>query len=506
MQRLIDAGGAPLPGAPLGALLTAQAEADPHRRALTWGERHWTRLELDIAANRRARWLQAQGVGQDDIVVLALPNSAEWYVTAFAAWKIGATPVHVSYRLAPNELREITALCQPDIIISALDLPGHVAPAPLGAEIDGSPLPPRISPHWRISTSGGSTGRPKLVVDPENAAWSPVKEGRRRPPGSRMINPAPMYHSAPFGLMLMALAQGSHVIDMGRFDPEKYLALVAEHRANWAYLVPTMMARIARLPIETRQAYDVSSLDTVLHMAAPCAPWVKRAWIDWLGPEKILEVYGGSERLGATAIDGNEWLQHPGSVGRPPAGSEIAILDEHGQALPPGTVGEINFRQTGPAKFQYISDVPFKHAEWESFGDLGWLDAEGYLYLADRRTDMVVSAGVNYYPAEIEAALEACPGVVGSVVFGLPDEDLGQVLHAAIQTDPNAPAAPDAAALYAWLEGRLGKPKWPRAFHFVDEPIRDEAGKVRRSRWRERFLKARGFSDSPGRGPIRAGH
>ena len=486
---LIALDGTPHPGAPFGALLTAQAEAAPTRPALTAEGRTLTRAELEAAANRRAHWLASMGVGQGDTVMIALPNSIAWYETALAAWKLGATPAHVSHRLAPAEIQAIIDLCKPRLIVSDLPGPHTTPPVPLGPETDAAPHPPRIAPRWKISTSGGSTGRPKLILDPNPSLWGPDKVGRRRPPGATIINPAPLHHSGPFGLMFPALLEGAHIIDMGRFDAEDYLRLVATHRATWAYLVPTMMARIAQLPPETRAAYDLSSLLTVVHMAAPCAPWIKRAWIEWLGPEAIWEVYGGTERLGVTIIGGHEWLAHPGSVGRSPDGLQIAIIDEHGTHLSSGEIGEIHFRRPATPSFEYLGADPSIHGDFASFGDYGWLDADGYLFIADRRTDMVVSGGVNFYPAEIEMALESCPGVLGSAVFGLPHHDLGQSLHATIQHAPDT-EPPGPAHLLAWLDGRLARPKWPRSFDFVITPIRDDAGKLRRTAWRDRRIAA----------------
>jgi bile acid-coenzyme A ligase len=485
---LIDANGQPANGAPFGALLTAQAQARPDAPAVTVAGQTMSFAALDRAANRRARWLAGQGVAQDDIVLLALPNGLAYYECAFAVWKLGATPGHVSYRLALPEIAAIIELARPALVLGERGPAGMLVPEPLPDSLPDTPLAPLAARHGKISTSGGSTGRPKLIVDPNPAVWGPDKEGRHRKPYSVIVNPAPLYHSAPFGLMLPALAQGSHIIEAGRFDPEQYLALVDRYRANWAYLVPTMMARIAHLPPAVLERYDVSCLECVLHMAAPCPAWVKRFWIDFLGPEKIWEVYGGTERFGATMIGGAEWLAHPGSVGCAPPGIDLAIFDEAGDLAPAGAVGEIFFRYAEKRpEFSYIGATPRKLGDWTSFGDMGWLDAAGYLFIADRRTDMVVSGGVNFYPAEIEAAIDAYPGVYSSVVFGLPDPDLGQILHAVVQVAPTGTAVTE-AALREFLAGRLAPPKHPRGFDLVSEPVRDEAGKVRRSAWRDRWL------------------
>ena len=203
---------------------------------------------------------------------------------------------------------------------------------------------------------------------------------------------------------------------MDRFDAAEWLRLVERHRVRWAYLVPTMMSRILALPDEVREAADVSSLEIVMHMAAPCPPWVKQAWIDWIGPEAIWEIYAGTEGYGATMINGVEWLEHRGSVGLAPPRTEVR--DDDGNVLPPGEDGTIHF---------YPPDGnPMGHTdEARTYGDVGHIDEDGYLYLADRRTDMILTGGVNLYPAEIEGAIEQYPGVVAAAVIGLADPDLG---------------------------------------------------------------------------------
>ncbi len=397
----------------MGALLTAQAIAAGESPAVTVGGQSWRFAQLEHAANRRARWLEALGVKPEDLVLLALPNSLTYYECAFAIWKLGATPGHVSHALVPVEMAAIIELAQPALVLGEHETAGMTFPAPVGDAVSDAPLPPRAARTGKVSTSGGSTGRPKLIVDPYPAVWGPDKEGRHRRARSTIVNPAPLYHSAPFGLMLPAIAQACHIIEAGRFDPEHYLALVSQYRANWAYLVPTMMARIAHLAPETLAKYDVSCIQNLVHMAAPCPAWVKRFWFDFLGPEKVWEVYGGTERFGATMIGGVEWLAHPGSVGKAPAGMQITIFDEAGAQLGPGTVGEIFFRdEMRRPGMTYIGAVATRRGAWRSFGDLGWLNEDGYLFIADRRTDMIVSGGVNYYPAEIEAAIDAYPGVI----------------------------------------------------------------------------------------------
>jgi bile acid-coenzyme A ligase len=298
-----------------------------------------------------------------------------------------------------------------------------------------------------------------------------------------MMMPGPLYHNGPFVWAVTALLAGNHVVLGGRFDAPKTLELIERHRAEVVYLVPTMMLRIWRLPEEERSSRDLSSVRAIWHLAAPCPPWLKQVWIDWLGPERIWELYAGTEAQASTVINGVQWLEHRGSVGRPVTG-EMRIVGPDGATLPPGEVGEVFMRPTDPAQptYRYVgAEARTIDDGWESLGDMGWMDADGFLYLTDRRADMVLVGGANVYPAEIEAALDEHPAVVSCAVVGLPDEELGNRLHAIVQV-----AGPvDEDGLRTHLGERLVSYKVPRSFEFVDEPVRDDAGKVRRSALRD---------------------
>ena len=268
-----------------------------------------------------------------------------------------------------------------------------------------------------------------------------------------------------------------------RFDAEETLRAIDTCRPDFMLVVPTMMIRMLRLGDEVRGRYDLSSLQTVWHMGAPCPVWAKRAWIDWIGGERIWELYTGTETQAVTTIRGDEWLSHQGSVGRVTVG-EMKIIDpETEQDLPPGQMGEIFLRVTpGSAPtYHYIGAAARTIGNgWESLGDMGWFDDEGYLFLADRRADMILSGGANIYPAEIEGVLNEHPAVESCAVIGLPDDDLGQVVHAICRGTPGTLAVPD-DELSAFVGEQLVRYKVPRSFEWVDEPVRDDAGKVRRS-------------------------
>jgi len=470
---------------PMGSIMTYQARRDPSAPAVTIGGRTTTRGELEAGANRRARALQALGVEQDQFVTIALPNSLEFYETALAVWKLGAVPNHVSSRLPAAELDGIIDIVRPAVVVGVeperargyQSRPVGWTPDPL---LSADPLPDAVARHWKASTSGGSTGRPKVIVDNHPSTWSPTSPMTGQVLDDTALNPGPLYHNAPFSISLVTILTGGHVVDMGKFDALEALRLIEKHRIGYAYMVPTMMHRIWRLPPEQRNAFDLSSLRTLVHMAAPCPPWLKEAWIDWLGPEVIWESYGGTENIGSTVIKGTEWLTHRGSVGRATRG-ELLILGPDRQPLPAGEIGEVCFRRAAdaPKPYHYLG-VESSEDTVETIGDLGWVDDEGYLYLADRRTDLIISGGANIYAAEVEAAIDSHPDVLSSIVIGLPDDDLGKRVHAIVQCIPGDAAAGE-GELREHLAGRLARYKLPRSFEFVQEALRDDAGKARRS-------------------------
>ena len=297
--------------------------------------------------------------------------------------------------------------------------------------------------------------------------------------------PGPLYHAVPFSAAWQGLFGGAKAVLMRRFDASECLALIEKHRIDRVHFVPTMMVRIWKLPEAERRARDVSSLEFVMTGSAPCPPWVMRAFIEWLGPDVMHEWFGPSERIGGTSITGREWLAHPGSVGRPIGNAPMRILDpETLEDVPTGEIGEIfMLPPSGPGStYQYVGANARRTADgWESVGDMGRFDADGYLYLGDRRSDMILSGGRNIYPAEVEAALEEHPAVRSSCVIGLPDEDMGNRVHALVELA----AEVSDAELRAHVAERLVHYKVPRSFERVSEPLRDDAGKVRRSALRQ---------------------
>jgi bile acid-coenzyme A ligase len=447
---------------------------------------------LDRQSNRVARALASRGVGNGTFVTIALPNGIDFIVASAACWKLGAVPQPVSAKLPDLELQAIIGLADPPVVLAdqALTAARPVCDVAtlLGESGDDSPLPVQISPSWKAPTSGGSTGRPKLIVAGQPGVVTQLAAQRwRHEPHGTMVMPGPLYHNGPFISAMTGLFEGSRLILMERFDAEGTLRLVDQHRATWLYTVPTMMSRIWRLSAETRSAYDLSSLRTVWHLAAPCPAWLKEAWIGWLGPDVIWELYAGTEAQARTEISGREWLEHRGSVGTVTYGA-MRILGPDGVELPPGEIGEIWMRgpEGAPPSYRYIGAEPRQRDGWESLGDMGWLDEDGYLYLADRATDMILVGGANVYPAEVEAALESHPDIASSAVIGLPDDDLGECVHAIIQ----APADLDLDEIRRHLDEQLARYKHPRSYEIATAPLRDDAGKVRRSQLRADRINA----------------
>jgi bile acid-coenzyme A ligase len=477
----------------IGAALAREAvlQGDALAVACEDKTRSWNQLHRN--SNRIARALEARGVKQGDFLTIALPNGVEFVEACYAAWKLGAIPQPVSWRLPDAELKALVELADTPVVIGA---PGEHVGRPtlsvaelLSAERDDGDLPDRIAPAWKAPTSGGSTGRPKLIVAGSPGVASPLSAefwliGR----DDVVLMPGPLYHNGPFVTVFPALQIGTPVIIMPKFDAEATLRLITQHKVSWVYLVPTMMSRIWRLPENVRSRYDLSSLKTVWHLAAPCPPWLKEEWINWLGADVIMELYGGTEGQARTVITGREWLAHKGSVGRVHASGEMKAVGPDGRDLPIGETGEIYMRRAVdvPETYRYVGAEARKlPGGWESLGDIGWFDAEGYLYLADRRTDMILVGGANVYPAEVEAAIDEHEGVQSSAVIGLPDDDLGNRIHAIVQ--PRASLT--AAELEKHLAERLVTYKRPRSFEFVSEPLRDDAGKVRRSALRDERVK-----------------
>ncbi len=478
----------------LSHILEYWAHKCPDRIAITHNEHTIDWHTLDKRSNQLARVYAENGVGQDDFVSIALPNSIGFFEATFAVWKLGATPQPISAKLPKRERDQIINVAKPRLIIGTEDQSTDSIPSlPVGFEAPSktpdTALEERTALSYKAMTSGGSTGLPKVIVSKQPATVDPDADFFRFVKNGSMLVPGPLYHNGPFLWAVHALFKGSQVTITTRFDAIETLALIEKWQVDTIYTVPTMMQRIWNLPDETRRKYDLSSLKTLWHLAAPCPAWLKENYIDWLGPDVICELYGGTEGIGTTMISGREWLEHRGSVGKPVESCEIKIVGEDGQTLPPREMGEVFMKPiAGPGtSYRYVgAEAKAIDGGWESLGDLGYLDEDGYLYLSDRLTDMILSGGANIYPAEVEAAIEAFPGVRSSAVIGLPHEDLGNAVHAIVDIQDTDCNEDD---LLAHLGEHLVRYKIPRSIEIVRQPLRDDSGKVRRRSLREKRLK-----------------
>jgi long-chain acyl-CoA synthetase len=481
--------------------------------------------ELERRANQLAHLLRASGVRRLDHIAIFMENNPRMVECCSAGERTGVYYTCVNSYLSPEEVAYIVNNCQARVVITsaakrdvAVALPALCPDVErwLMVDIDQpdsgydpyesavAPFPTEPIDNEELGVamlySSGTTGRPKGILRP----LPEVHPGAPLPLMSFVANvfqltasmtylsPAPLYHSAPLASVSGAVRLGATTVMMEHFDPTQYLELVGRHRITHSQVVPTMFSRLLKLPAEVRQAADVSSLEAVVHAAAPCPLQVKEQMIEWFGPI-IYEYYGATEANGLTFCDTAEWLAHPGTVGRAILG-EVVIRDEDGKECPTGTPGTVWFR--GATNFEYWND-PAKTAEsrdpdgtTSTVGDVGYLDDGGFLYLTDRRTYMIISGGVNIYPQETENLLITHPKVLDAAVVGVPNEDLGEEVKAVVQAVPEAEPGPGPELereLIAFCRNHLAHYKCPRSVDFVDELPRLPTGKLYKRLVRERY-------------------
>ena len=474
-----------------GEALRRKAAEAPNRPAITDSECTWTRAEFNHLSNRIAQALTQKGISADDIVIFTHPeNTAVLPAIAFAAWKLGAAPLALPAGKSTEEVEGLLKLANPKVVVGLADevkwQGERIKVETLANLPDDAPEPDDIVPkRFRIGASGGSTSAPKLIavdspalIDDQGGMYSGFGMSVD---GVQMLS-LNLVDGAGFVMSTAGLAIGSHIVCMRSFDAERTLQLIEAHNADWMAVTPPVMLAIWKLGDEVRAGYDVSSLRAVCQVSGGVAAWLKRAWIEWLGPERILEIYGGTESRGALMISGQEWLKHPGSVGRAPSSCEVTILDDNHQTVEPGKVGEIYLRDlTGQSKFCYIgAEMETLPGGWESIGDMGWLDQDGYLYIADRRKDVIETKSGLVFPLAIEGEIERYEPVRSAIVIGLPEESGVERIHALV----DAPDGIDLDALQAFLENLLPPEQQPDTFEHVQGPLRDLAGKARRSQLR----------------------
>jgi long-chain acyl-CoA synthetase len=501
------------------------------------GDREVSREAIFERAGRAASGFAALGVGAGDAVAVVLRNDFPFFEASCAAQRLGAYCVPVNWHGKTPEIAYVLQDCGAKVVVAHSDLLPQVSPAiPEGVPLLVVPTPPEIAAAYGIPSeqcrvpagawawdewlaglapmpegafaafssmiyTSGTTGHPKgvrrlnLGQEFAEAVARASREVLGFVPGRpiRTVITGPVYHSVPNFYGLRAVREGALVILQPRFDAEELLQLIEQYRITHLHTVPTMFVRLLRLPEAVRRRYDLLSLEWVAHGAAPCPTYVKRAMIDWWGPI-ITEYYGGTESGFVTFHTTEEALRKPGTVGRPLTDATVRIYDETGRELPPGEIGEIYVRLQGAGDFTYHG-MPDKRREIErdgliSIGDVGYLDEEGYLFLCDRKHDMVISGGVNIYPAEIEAALLALPGVRDCAVFGIPHEEFGETLCAHIEPEPGA--ALDEAAIRSSLREQLADFKVPRLIRFDTDLPREDSGKIMKRKLRDPYWQATG--------------
>ncbi|KAA0960100.1 AMP-binding protein [Microbacterium sp. ANT_H45B] len=474
---------------PFVEVLRRWAEHAPDRPAVSDPDRTLSRAQLDADSDALADAFAAQGVRAGSLVTIALPNEVAFFTAVVAAWKVGATPQPVSSRSPDAELARVLELAKPALVVGRRvdGVPSIDLPLQGGRESGGDRRPGVVAASWKAPLSGGSTGAPKLIVSTLPARYGSLAPFaplvRMRSQGISII-PTPLSHNMGLLFGTLTLLTGGEVVILPRFTPESFVRVIDERRATWAIAVPTMLHRTERLLTEGGLA-DLSSLEAVAVGASACPQRLKEFWADRLGPERMIEFYSTTENQVIALADGGTWRSHPGSVGRVVVG-ELEVRDDTGAAVPEGTVGELWMRRgaTEPIPYRYLGAQARRDDDgWDSVGDLGSI-RNGYVYLADRASDMIIVGGSNVYPAEVEAALEEHPSVQSSCVIGLPDDEYGSRLHAIVQ----ASSPLTAEELIAHLRERLTPYKIPRTYTWTASAIRDDAGKVRRSAWREKVL------------------
>ena len=510
---------------------TGAAFAPDHRSILgiISGERRRSHAEVADRAGRIAGGLRQLGVGRGDSVCVLMRNDIAFIEAAYAVMLLGAYAVPVNWHFKPEEITYILKDSGTRVLIGHADLLHQLGDAIPDVAVFSVPTPPEIRASYTIDPdhlknpdgatdleswlvaqppydgpalpqpqnmiyTSGTTGHPKGVrrnaPTPEQAAASEQMRamiyGLR--PGARVLLPGPLYHSAPNAFGLRAGRLGGTLVLMPRFEPEQMLRLIEAHGIDTLFMVPTMFIRLMKLPEAVRGRYDMSSLRHVIHAAAPCPPDVKRAMIEWWGPV-ICEFYGSTESGAVTFATSQDALDKPGTVGRISPGAELRFVGDDGQVLPQGAIGEIYSRIAAAPDFTY-QNKPEKRAEIErdgfiTSGDVGYIDADGYVFLCDRKRDMVISGGVNIYPAEIEAALHGFPGVHDCAVFGIPDDEFGEALMAVVEPQPGVSL--DIAAIRARLKAQLADYKVPKHVEIAADLPREDSGKIFKRRLRDPY-------------------
>jgi long-chain acyl-CoA synthetase len=503
-----------------GMLLSVIAEEAPDRIAIVAPAGNRTFAELNAAANQLVRALRERGVKRGDGIALLCGNRAEFVEVYYAAVRMGARLTPINWHLTADEAGYIVDNCEATAFVAeasfATVAQGASAMAPratallaVGGEIDGFERYDKVIARYPADDvadpaagstmlyTSGTTGRPKGVFRADSATTGTVatplaiavgRSARMNPETDVSLCTGPLYHAAPLAFSLVGpLNAGLTVVLMEQWSGEATLRLIEEHRVTHTHVVPTMFHRLLAVPAEVRDKYDISSLRFIVHGAAPCPVHVKQAIIDWLGPI-VYEYYAATEG-GGVYIEPEEWLRKPGSVGRPWEGS-VAVLNEDGESCATDEVGTVYFRAPDENRFVYYKAEDKTRSAYRddlfTLGDLGYIDRDGYLFLTGRSAELIISGGVNIYPAEVDAVLLEHPLVADAATVGVPNDEWGEEVKAVVQLEPHTQASDELAdELLGHCRARLAHFKCPRSVDFVDSLPRSDAGKIYRSRIRE---------------------
>lgn len=485
-----------------------------------------TFAELEAASNRNAHLLRTLGLQRGDAFAILSSNNPRYLELAFTMQRAGLYMVPIASKLSPPEAayivndskarilivdasiganaqalaREAGALCPAieHVFVIRGDLPGVRRWEEEAASCPATPIADQSLGQTMIYSSG-TTGQPKGIHRPLSDTPFDAADGLTNmhkymfgtKEGTVFVATAPLYHTGPLHFVLSELKLGATVLVYEKFDAEKVLAGIEQHRVARGQFVPTMFTRMLKLPEEVRTRYDLSSLTFAVHSAAPCPVDVKQAMIDWWGPI-LMEIYGGTENAGATLIDSHQWLKKPGSVGKSTTGP-VHVCADDGTELPIGETGIIYFE--GNASFDYLGDEKKTkdsrhpvHANWATFGDIGRVDEEGYIFLSDRKAFMIIAGGVNIYPQEAENRLCMHPKVADVAVFGIPDPDMGEQVKAVVQPAAGVEPGPALEAeLIAYCKEGLASLKCPKSIDFEAELPRDPTGKMLKKQLRDSY-------------------
>lgn len=505
-----------------GMAIAVHARKRPNSPAVisAVGNRTWA--ELDARANQLARVLQAAGIGVGDGVAVLAPNTPEFVETVVACLRIGARMTPVNWHQSDETIAYVVDNCEAKALVASARFTAAASAAgqapnlrlklAFGGTIEGfddyeaslnESSPTQIADaeigSFMLYTSG-TTGRPKGVYRRNRPTVSQLtnkilETAAFNPEQDLALVTGPLYHAAPLSLNLVTpINAGVGVVLMDKWDAEETLRLVDRHRITHTHVVPTMLHRMLQLSSDVRGAYDLTSLRWVLHGAAPCPPQVKQDTIAWLGP--VLYEYYSSTEGGGVFVDSHQWLERPGTVGKPVAGVELRLLDENGNPVPQGTSGLIYIKAPEVGRFEYFRE-PNKttsayRGDYYTLGDMGYFDADGFLFLTGRTAELIISGGVNIYPVEIDEVLIRHEAVADAAAVGVPNEDWGEEIKAVVELKPGFSASPEtAASILEFARGHLASYQRPRSVDFVERLPRSAAGKVLRQEVRAPYWKGR---------------